>query len=172
MWLRLTMDEDMLIVASEAVIEHGPFAICPDGAQHFGRLVGLVIRPGFLREATARVAGTDGCTHLRELLQQVATTAYQTLWPVRMRRATEHRRAAGAPQGAPAAAQHLLRLCRQSRRGEAALAAFVARRRTESVDAYPAAFGMHSGFSRWPAAKAANSASSPSRSATSSTRRR
>ncbi len=92
MWLRLTIDDDMTIIACEAVTEHGPFAICRDGAQNFGRLVGLSIRPGFLREATARVGGTDGCTHLRELLQQVATTAFQTLWPVRMRRAEERRR--------------------------------------------------------------------------------
>ncbi len=92
MWLRLTIDMDMTIVACEAVTEYGPFAICRDGAQNFSRLAGLAIKPGFLREATARVGGTEGCTHLRELLQQVATTAFQTLWPVRMRRAEERRR--------------------------------------------------------------------------------
>ena len=100
MWLRVTIDEDMTIVACEAVTVFAPFAICPGGAQSFGRLVGLTIRPGFLREATARVGGTEGCTHLRELLQQVATTAFQTLWPVRMRRAEERRRQlAGAGRG-------------------------------------------------------------------------
>lgn len=92
MWLRLTIDEDMTIVGCEAVTEHGPFTICRDGAQHFGRLVGLTLKPGFLREANARVGGIDGCTHLRELLAQVATTAFQTLWPVRIRRAEERRR--------------------------------------------------------------------------------
>ncbi len=100
MWLRLTIDEDMTIVACEAVTEYGPFAICREGAQHFDRLVGLAIKPGFLREANARVGGIDGCTHLRELLQQVATTAFQTLWPVRMRRAEERRRQL-AEQGSP-----------------------------------------------------------------------
>ena len=99
MWLRLTIDEEMLILGCEAVTEFGPFSICGDGAQHFGRLVGLTIRPGFLREANARVGGIDGCTHLRELLQQVATTAFQTMWPVRMRRAEERRRRL-AEQGA------------------------------------------------------------------------
>ena len=92
MWLRVTIDEDMTIVACEAVTQHGPFAICGGGAQHFDRLVGLSVKPGFLRAANARVGGIDGCTHLRELLQQVATTAFQTLWPVRMRRAEERRR--------------------------------------------------------------------------------
>ena len=92
MVLRVTIDETMTIVACAAVTEHGPFAACPGGAQHFGRLVGLTIRAGFLREANARLGGIDGCTHLRELLQQVGTTAFQALWPVRMRRAEERRR--------------------------------------------------------------------------------
>lgn len=101
MWLRLTIDEEMTILACEAVTEHGPFAICPGGAENFGRLVGLALKPGFLREASARVGGTEGCTHLRELLQQVATTAFQTLWPVRMRRAEERRQLAGAGRSDP-----------------------------------------------------------------------
>ena len=92
MWLRITLDGEMTILACEAVTEHGPFTTCPGGAQHFGRLVGLTIKAGFLREANARVGGTLGCTHLRELLQQVGTTAVQTMWPVRMRRAEERRR--------------------------------------------------------------------------------
>lgn len=116
MWLRLTIDDDMTIVACEAVTEYGPFAICPGGAGNFGRLVGLAIKPGFLRAATARVGGVDGCTHLRELLQQVATTAFQTLWPVRMRRAEERRRqleAAGRDDAAIArdASPALLNTC-------------------------------------------------------------
>jgi hypothetical protein len=98
MWLRVTIDEDMTIRGCEAVTEQGPFSICQDGARHFDRLVGLSIQPGFLREANARVGGIDGCTHLRELLQQIGTTAYQTLWPVRMRRA-EARRHRLAEQG-------------------------------------------------------------------------
>ena len=92
MTLRVTIDEDMTIVACEAVTDYGPFTACPDGARNFGRLVGLTIKPGFLREANARVGGVEGCTHLRELLQQVGTTAFQTLWPVRMRRAEQRRR--------------------------------------------------------------------------------
>lgn len=92
MSLRLTFDADMTIVACEAVTEHGPFSACPSGAANFHKLAGLTIRPGFLRAANAVVGGVAGCTHLRELLQQVATTAFQTLWPVRMRRAEERRR--------------------------------------------------------------------------------
>jgi hypothetical protein len=78
MLLRMTVDADLTIVACEASTEAGPFLSCPGGAASFGRLAGLSIRAGFLREANARIGGTDGCTHIRELLQQMATVAVQT----------------------------------------------------------------------------------------------
>lgn len=83
MWLRLTLDESMTIVASEAATDYAPYAVCPSAAPSFAELVGLQIKPGFLRDATQRVGGAVGCTHLRELLQQMATTAYQTISPYR-----------------------------------------------------------------------------------------
>ena len=86
MWMRMTVDVDLRIVRCEAVSDHAPYSICPAAAPNFARLAGLVIKPGFLKAAAARVGGTQGCTHLRELLQQMATTAYQTLYPVRARK--------------------------------------------------------------------------------------
>lgn len=85
MWMRMTVNQDMRIVACEAAIDHSPYAVCPQAAPNFARLAGLTIRPGFLKEAAARVGGPVGCTHLRELLQQVATTAFQTIGPARAR---------------------------------------------------------------------------------------
>jgi DUF2889 family protein len=86
MWLRLTVDEERRIVACEAASDHTPYAICSSAAPNFTRLAGLQIRPGFLKEAAKRVGGTLGCTHLRELLQQMATTAYQTIHSARAKR--------------------------------------------------------------------------------------
>ncbi len=86
MWMRMTVDDRMTIVACEAATEHGPYAICPQAAPAFGRLAGLTIRGGFLKAAMERVGGVAGCTHLRELLQQMATTALQTMFPRRARR--------------------------------------------------------------------------------------
>lgn len=86
MWLRVTYTDRMEITACEAATEHGPYAACPTAAPAFARLVGLRMKPGFLKEAAARVGGTAGCTHLRELLQQVATTALQTAGPAISRR--------------------------------------------------------------------------------------
>jgi hypothetical protein len=91
MVVRMTVDERLTIVACEAVTEAGPFATCGGGAETFGRLVGLTIRAGFLREANARIGGVDGCTHIRELLQQMATVAFQTTFVLRQRQtASEH----------------------------------------------------------------------------------
>jgi hypothetical protein len=86
MWIRLTVDEGMLIHRVEAVSDRTPYVMCPAAAPNFSRLEGLRIKAGFLREANQRVGGTAGCTHLRELLQQIATTAFQTINPSRVRR--------------------------------------------------------------------------------------
>lgn len=86
MWLRLTVDERMTIVACEAATDHAPYTVCPSAAPNFSRLAGLRIKSGFLREANKVVGGAVGCTHIRELLQQVATTAFQTINPDRARR--------------------------------------------------------------------------------------
>ncbi len=86
MWMRMTVDETLTILECEAATDYSPYAICPSAAPNFARLAGLRIRPGFLREANSRIGGTIGCTHLRELLQQMATTAFQTVQPARARR--------------------------------------------------------------------------------------
>jgi hypothetical protein len=85
MWLRLTIDDTMQIVDVDAVSDKTPYAMCPTAAPNFSRLIGLRIKAGFLRDANSRVGGTVGCTHLRELLQQMATTAFQTINPAKVR---------------------------------------------------------------------------------------
>jgi len=79
LWLRMTVSEHLEIVTCEAASDRTPYAVCPQAAPNFAALAGLHIRHGFLREATNRVRGTLGCTHLREMLQQMATTALQTI---------------------------------------------------------------------------------------------
>jgi hypothetical protein len=95
MWLRLTIDGSMQIVAVDAVSDKTPYVMCPTAAPNFSRLIGLRIKAGFLREANQLVGGTLGCTHLRELLQQMATTAFQTINPAKVR---QEMRAEGADE--------------------------------------------------------------------------
>ena len=86
MLARMTVTEDMEITAFEAVTEYGPYAICPSAAPNFARLAGLRIGRGFIKAANERVGGVHGCTHLRELLGQMGTVAFQTLYSVRVRK--------------------------------------------------------------------------------------
>jgi hypothetical protein len=85
MWLRLTLDDDMVIRHAEARTDYGPYSVCPQGAETFARLQGMRLGPGFRRRVDKRIGGVEGCTHLRELLGPAATTAFQTIAPVRAR---------------------------------------------------------------------------------------
>jgi hypothetical protein len=89
MWVRVTIDDDFLIHAVEASTEFGPFNVCGDIAPAFSALAGLRIGAGFQREVRERLGGVKGCTHLIELFGPLATTAYQTLFPVREKKAAE-----------------------------------------------------------------------------------
>jgi hypothetical protein len=86
MLMRLTIDEDLRIVACEADTEYGPYAVCPAITPNFASLAGLKIGPGWMRAAKERVGGVRGCTHLVELLGPMATVAYQTLVVLRRNR--------------------------------------------------------------------------------------
>lgn len=93
MWLRMTVDDELRVLACEAASDHTPYPICREAAPNFARLAGLRIKPGFLRDAAARIGGTAGCTHLRELLQQMGTTAHQTVFSARADQEAEKLRA-------------------------------------------------------------------------------
>ena len=99
MWMRLTVNEDKVIQSCEAATDYSPYAICPQAAPNFARLAGLRIQAGFLKAANERVGGPVGCTHLRELLQQMATVVIQTINPARARRQMLAEKAAGKADG-------------------------------------------------------------------------
>jgi hypothetical protein len=98
MLMRLTVDEDLTVIACEAETEHSPYAICPAITPNFARLAGLRIGPGWTRTVREVVGGVRGCTHLVELLGPMATVAFQTLAPARRKRAeTASATSAGPP---------------------------------------------------------------------------
>ena len=80
MILRITINKDRVIQYAEAITVTGPYAICPTANKVFHNLVGLQIGPGWRRKARAAIGGRHGCTHITELLNPVATIAYQTLY--------------------------------------------------------------------------------------------
>ena len=98
MALRLTVDDGLTVRAVEAVTDAGPFAVCPRITDNFRRLEGERIGPGWRRRVRALLGGTEGCTHLVELLGPVATTAFQTVYGSRYGSPT--RKDSGASDGA------------------------------------------------------------------------
>jgi len=90
MWLRLTIDEDFMVRDIEAETDSGPFAVCPAITPNFKRMVGIRIGPGWRQKVREQLSGAEGCTHLAEMLQAMATVAFQTLYPVLARKAKEN----------------------------------------------------------------------------------
>ena len=82
MWIRLTVDNGMTVQAIEAVTEKSPYRACGSITPNFQRLIGLKIGPGWTRSVKERLGGVQGCTHLVELLAPIATTAFQTIFPI------------------------------------------------------------------------------------------
>ena len=83
MSIRLTVDDDFVVRAVEAVTDASPYGICPEVAPTLRALEGANIGRGWLRAIRRRVGGRDGCTHLTELLGRMATVCFQTIYPTR-----------------------------------------------------------------------------------------
>jgi len=111
MWLRLTVDDRLTIHAVEAVTDAGPYAACPRAAPNFERLTGLRIKPGFQAQVRERLGGTEGCTHIVELLVPLATTAFQTVFPYLDRQRRQQQKADGKPRESPRRRPALIDSC-------------------------------------------------------------
>lgn len=79
MAIRVTVDDSMTIVAIASVMDHTPFSECQQGTDPMQRMVGATMGPGWRTSIERALGGTRGCTHLRELLFNMATAAYQTI---------------------------------------------------------------------------------------------
>ena len=83
MHLRLTLDACMTVTDIALSTEHAPYKQCFSVEPAFKRLIGARSGAGWRRAVQAAVGGTQGCTHLKELLMPAATVAFQTMgsWP-------------------------------------------------------------------------------------------
>ena len=80
MWLRLTIDGELTVRAAEAAMPTGAYDHCHLVTPNFSALRGLTIGRGWNKQIRERLGGTAGCTHLVELLAQLASTALQAVW--------------------------------------------------------------------------------------------
>ncbi|VTU36546.1 hypothetical protein H4CHR_03940 [Variovorax sp. PBS-H4] len=79
MKIRLTVDAQMTVRAIQVAMPHTPFAECHGGAAPLQGLVGASLMRGWRKAIDEAAGGIAGCTHLRELLPPMATTAFQTV---------------------------------------------------------------------------------------------
>jgi len=99
MLLRVTIDDSFVIQDIFAATEHSPFEMCPAIAPNYKKLIGIKMGPGWRKAIRMKVGGTEGCTHLTELLFPMATVAMQTIWPIRSKRKQESDTEEKQPQG-------------------------------------------------------------------------
>lgn len=80
MWLRITIDRNLVIVDAEAKMDAVPYMdYCATIAPAYRKLVGLAIRPGYHQKIKELFGGVQGCTHVSELAAALATGAFQTM---------------------------------------------------------------------------------------------
>jgi hypothetical protein len=81
MEVRLTLGDDFVVRDIEAVTNAGPFNTCPAIAANYRKLIGKRMGAGWRRSVREAMGGTEGCTHISELLGSMATVAFQTIYP-------------------------------------------------------------------------------------------
>ena len=78
MHIRVTFDETMVIRAIDVAMDAAPHGPCPQTLPGMQRMVGEVLGKGWRHTIQRHLGGIAGCTHLRELLFNLATAAMQT----------------------------------------------------------------------------------------------
>lgn len=93
MAIRLTVDDSLTIREIATSMDHTPYGECGQGKDPMQQMVGVTLGPGWRQAIERALGGVRGCTHLRELLFNMATAAYQVVFPYRERM----QRQAGVP---------------------------------------------------------------------------
>lgn len=80
--VRLTIDEEFRIHGVQTGVAAAPFPECQEPAEApMQKLVGLKMGPGWRKALEGAIGGLGGCTHLRELVFNAATVAFQMILP-------------------------------------------------------------------------------------------
>jgi DUF2889 family protein len=79
MAIRVTADDAMKITDIAVRMPAAPFPECQQAKPPMSRLIGCTLGRGWRKAIEQALGGTQGCAHLRELLFNMATVAYQTI---------------------------------------------------------------------------------------------
>lgn len=96
MGVRIVFDTNMKVVDVQSFSAAIPYAECPQAAATLCNLIGLSMTSGWSKEVRTRLAGAKGCTHLIDILVQLATVAFQAMTVIR-----KHQSAQLDTQGQP-----------------------------------------------------------------------
>lgn len=79
MHIRVTIDTELTVHAIEAVMDAHPLKGCPGALTAMQRMVGCNMARGWRKAIEANLQDVAGCTHMRELLLNMATAAFQSI---------------------------------------------------------------------------------------------
>lgn len=79
LFMRVTLDANFCIQAMATSMDITPYGECGQADRHMQRFVGMTMGAGWRKTIETHIGGHSGCTHLRELLFNMATAAFQTI---------------------------------------------------------------------------------------------
>ena len=77
--IRLKVDNQLKIHDVTTDMAHIPHPECDQAPSGMHRLIGSTLGGGWRKTIEAQIGGVEGCTHLREMLFNMATVAFQTI---------------------------------------------------------------------------------------------
>ena len=96
MFIRLTVDLQLTVRDIEVAMDDRPHPECVGAQAPMRRVIGCSLRRGWRQAIEERLGKLQGCAHLRELLFNMGTAAFQTL----ARKLNEGQQQAGLPPAA------------------------------------------------------------------------
>ena len=87
--IRITLDKALNVTDAVASMDYTAHGLCPQAAPNFSNIVGLQLGPGWNKKIKAAMSPGLGCTHIIEMLAQMASGAYQAMWSRKMREQVE-----------------------------------------------------------------------------------
>lgn len=79
MAIRITVDSNLVIQDIYASMDSAPHSDCPHALPPMKKFIGAKLGSGWRKTIDVNLGTTKGCTHLRELLFNIATATYQTI---------------------------------------------------------------------------------------------
>ncbi|MEG0412260.1 MAG: DUF2889 domain-containing protein [Comamonas sp.] len=79
MLIRVTVNTQLVVQAIEACMQAHPVQGCPVALDAMQRMVGCSMARGWRKAIETNLAGITGCTHMRELLNNMATATFQSI---------------------------------------------------------------------------------------------